>query len=117
MSGKRRCHLCKDVLWGLKGFMKPCKQTCGAMQVIKSLNGLITADKSNESAKEIANLMYDTALLTSGFDVQSPKDYASKVYGMMGMALAPGGSASQSSSHKSDTKAEPLEADQVIEEK
>ena len=95
------------------------------MQVIKSLNGLVQADKSNSSAKEIANLMYDTALLTSGFDVQSPKEYATKVYGMMGMALTSGqslgGGASAESKRespaKADGKTEAVEADQVIEEK
>lgn len=59
-----------------------------AVQVIQALNTLVGEDKSNASAKEIVTLMYDTAMLTSGFDVDSPKDYANKVYDMMGMALA-----------------------------
>lgn len=58
------------------------------LQVIQALNTLVQEDKSNASAKEIVTLMYDTAMLTSGFDVDSPKDYANKVYDMMGMALA-----------------------------
>ena len=88
------------------------------VQVIKSLNGLVQADKSNSSAKEIANLMYDTALLTSGFDVQSPKEYATKVYGMMGMALSSGkGLGGAAKAKAKPAEGEPLEADQVIEEK
>ena len=58
------------------------------VQVIQALNSLVAEDKSNANAKEIVNLMYDTAMLTSGFDVESPKDYANKVYDMMGMALS-----------------------------
>jgi hypothetical protein len=66
------------------------------MQVIKALSELVKSDSSSESAKEIVTLMYDTALLTSGFDVDSPKDYAAKVYDMMGMALMGEGKATPS---------------------
>jgi hypothetical protein len=76
---------------------------------------LVKEDKSNNSAKEIVTLMYDTAMLTSGFDVEAPKDYANKVYDMMGMALVPG-SAENVPAEKAQAK-EALEADQVIEEK
>jgi hypothetical protein len=93
-------------------------------QVIKALNELVKVDKGSIQAKEIANLMYETALLTSGFDVDSPKDYAGKVYEMMSMALAVGepGSASSSqsvstSSGGSSSSSGAIEADQVIEEK
>jgi HSP90 family molecular chaperone len=58
------------------------------LQVIQALNSLVSEDTSNANAKEIVALMYDTAMLTSGFDVESPKDYANKVYDMMGMALS-----------------------------
>jgi Hsp90 protein len=85
------------------------------VQVIKALNGLVQADKSSEKAKEIANLMYETALLTSGFDVEAPKEYAAKVYGMMGLALSQ--DVAQGESKSSGTSGGgALEADQVIEE-
>lgn len=79
--------MCPELLWHM------CTWGCvgtGArvLQVIQALNTLVGEDKSNASAKEIVTLMYDTAMLTSGFDVDSPKDYANKVYDMMGMALA-----------------------------
>lgn len=70
-------------------------------KVIKALNELVKADKSSAQAEEIATLMYETALLTSGFDVESPKVYANKVYDMMGLALSGGAT---------------VEADEVIEE-
>jgi Hsp90 protein len=95
-----------------------------AVQVIKALDSLVQADKSNESAKEIVDLMYHTALLTSGFDVESPKQYASQVYGMMGMALSSASSSNSgaSASRKADKAAkskpsEAIDADEVIEEK
>ena len=88
------------------------------MQVIKALHGLVTQDALNDSAKEVVSLMYHTALLTSGFDVDSPKKYASQVYGMMGMALTAGGTGADAShTEASADGATALEADQVIEEK
>jgi hypothetical protein len=79
----------------------------------------VKAAANSKSAKEVANLMYDTALLTSGFDVESPKAYATKVYGMMGMAISKDTSASGSTQTKDKNKKSdgPVEADQVIEEK
>jgi Hsp90 protein len=91
------------------------------LQVITALHGLIEADKSSEQAKEIIDLMYHTALLTSGFDVDSPKQYANQVYGMMGMALSSGASPAQANEEQApsgkDTGTSTVEADQVIEEK
>jgi Hsp90 protein len=100
------------------------------LQVIKALNGLIQADSSSDRAKEITNLMYETALLTSGFDVEAPKDYAAKVYGMMGLALsqdaAVADAAGKTSGKETPTKgpgkrvakdtSRAVDADQVIEE-
>lgn len=90
------------------------------VQVIKSLNNLVKSSSGSESAKEVANLMYDTALLTSGFDVDSPKAYAAKVYGMMGMALTSGASkAAEPPAAAQEKKADagPIDADQIVEEK
>lgn len=83
------------------------------------MNTLVQTAKDSKTAKDVANLMYDTALLTSGFDVESPKAYAAKVHAMMGMALYQGTS-SKSESTQTEAKKEadgPVDADQVIEEK
>lgn len=87
--------------------------------MIKSLNNLVKTSQGTESAREVANLMYDTALLTSGFDVDSPKAYAAKVYGMMGMALTSGAGKADAPAAPEAKKADagPIDADQVIEEK
>ena len=31
--------------------------------------------------------MYDTALVTSGFTVESPKEFAARIYNMVGLAV------------------------------
>ena len=35
----------------------------------------------------MAELLYDTALVTSGFSVDSPKDFAARIFSMMGLAV------------------------------
>jgi len=42
--------------------------------------------QADEGAKSMVALMYETALLTSGFNIESPKDYATRVYEMIATA-------------------------------
>jgi len=38
-------------------------------------------------AQAMAELLYDTALVTSGFSVDSPRDFAARIFSMMGLAV------------------------------
>eukprot|EP01023_Acetabularia_acetabulum_P038178 TRINITY_DN3649_c0_g1_i4.p1 TRINITY_DN3649_c0_g1~~TRINITY_DN3649_c0_g1_i4.p1 ORF type:complete len:781 (-),score=164.14 TRINITY_DN3649_c0_g1_i4:309-2651(-) len=40
-------------------------------------------DGQKEKAKQMSNLMFETALITSGFSLDSPKEFANKIFGMM----------------------------------
>lgn len=44
-------------------------------------------EDDKERAADLAELLYETSLLTSGFALDQPKDYASKVYTLMKIAL------------------------------
>ncbi|KAG2494319.1 hypothetical protein HYH03_007672 [Edaphochlamys debaryana] len=44
-------------------------------------------EKDEDRARDLSELLYETALITSGFQVDSPKDYASKVFTLMKIAL------------------------------
>ncbi|GFR43638.1 hypothetical protein Agub_g4739 [Astrephomene gubernaculifera] len=47
----------------------------------------LLSEKDEERAADLAELLYETALITSGFQVDSPKDYAAKVFTLMKIAL------------------------------
>jgi len=63
--------------------------------IVQALKEKAESAPDDAGARAMVNLMYETALLTSGFDVESPKEYASKVYAMMesaaGAAAPPAG--------------------------
>jgi hypothetical protein len=44
-------------------------------------------EKDKERARDLSELLFETALLTSGFSLEAPRDYASKVYTLMNIAL------------------------------
>ncbi len=54
--------------------------------VIKGLRMLLV-EKDEDRARDLSELLFETSLLTSGFAVESPRDYASKVFTLMKIAL------------------------------
>merc|ERR1719197_2118072 len=66
--------------------------------VMTQLKRKFEANKDDASAKQMAEVCYDTALLTSGFNLDDPMAYAKNVYGLMG------GDASASSSSSSSSE-------------
>lgn len=74
-------------------------------------------DGDKERAADLSELLYETALLTSGFQVDSPKDYAGKVFTLMKIALGydiseePAAPAAQPAA--SSSGAQPVEAEVV----
>jgi heat shock protein 90kDa beta len=65
-------------------------------EIVGGIRGLLgvadagAAAAARDQARDLAELMYETALITSGFAVDSPKDFASKVFTLMKFALAGG---------------------------
>ncbi|KAL3640991.1 heat shock protein 90 [Castilleja foliolosa] len=55
--------------------------------IIKVLREKVVEDPENESVKETAQLMYQTALVESGFSVSDPKDFASRIYSSVKTSL------------------------------
>ena len=42
----------------------------------------------DETTRDIASLLFDTALLNSGFSMDDPKDFAARMYRLMGKGLS-----------------------------
>jgi len=51
--------------------------------LIKELKARSEQNPDDSELKDMANLLYDSALLNSGFDMASPTDFASRVYRVM----------------------------------
>merc|ERR1712070_150738 len=51
--------------------------------VIKSVKARFDSNKESVVAKDMVELLYETSLITSGFQIEEPKAYAGRVYEMM----------------------------------
>eukprot|EP00244_Chara_vulgaris_P013604 TRINITY_DN7888_c0_g1_i6.p1 TRINITY_DN7888_c0_g1~~TRINITY_DN7888_c0_g1_i6.p1 ORF type:complete len:171 (+),score=46.50 TRINITY_DN7888_c0_g1_i6:77-514(+) len=55
--------------------------------IIKDLNMAARDTPNNDKAANMVELLYETALLTSGFTPENPADFASRVYEMMALTV------------------------------
>lgn len=55
--------------------------------IVQSLNSKVTADKNDKSVKDLTVLLYETALLASGFSLEDPSQHASRIYRMVKLGL------------------------------
>ncbi|RAL53148.1 hypothetical protein DM860_006820 [Cuscuta australis] len=55
--------------------------------IIKELRDRVAADPADKAAKGAAQLMYQTALMESGFLLNDPKDFASRIYSSVKSSL------------------------------
>ncbi|KAL9662661.1 hypothetical protein QQ045_027494 [Rhodiola kirilowii] len=55
--------------------------------IIKELRDRVVADPEDEGVKQTAHLIYQTALMESGFMLSDPKDFASRIYSSVKSSL------------------------------
>lgn len=65
--------------------------------VVERLNGLVKKDVNDTQATAMAELMFDTALMTSGFQPEDINKFAERIYGSMADIASTGGSTSSGS--------------------
>ncbi|KAL8152451.1 hypothetical protein V2J09_010211 [Rumex salicifolius] len=56
--------------------------------IIKSLHAASSCSPEDEEALRAVDLLFDTALISSGYTPDNPSQFGGKIYGMMGMALS-----------------------------
>ena len=64
-----------------------------ANPIIRSLKAQVDAGTAGDAARATTELLYETSLLTSGFSVESPAEFAARVFAMMGQGLEGGSGA------------------------
>lgn len=84
-------------------------------QIMIALKKKADADKNDKSIKDLITLLYETALLSSGFSLESPQEHASRIHRMIKLGL---GVDDEEDAGMGEESADmpPLEADTNVEE-
>ncbi len=56
--------------------------------IVKELLRRVTADKNDETAKVTATVLYETAVLSSGYTIDDPAHFANWIHKMMSISMS-----------------------------
>jgi molecular chaperone HtpG len=81
--------------------------------IVSTLNKKVQADKGDKTVKDLTMLLWDTALLTSGFSLDDPNTFASRIHRMikLGLSIEDTGASSSGPEAMETSDVPPLEED------
>lgn len=84
-------------------------------KIITAINQLLAKDKNDKTVKELVWLLWDTALLQSGFSLDDPSAFATRIHRMVKLGLSiddtPAAGGDTKTSAAADSDMPPLEED------
>jgi len=83
-------------------------------QIMIALKKKVEADKNDKSIKDLIVLLYETALLSSGFTLEDPQNHASRIHRMIKLGL--GVDDDEPVAEENDADMPPLEEDANVED-
>ena len=82
--------------------------------IIRDLRAQVDGRRAGAAAEATAQLLYETSLLTSGFSVESPTDFAGRVFAMMAASVGGGGGGESAGGGAGSGGSESVTPDEVI---